>query len=920
MSASVPVGKYQISFESRGLRLQRIGESGPVVVTPLLMFTITEAGSPAAIFQIQRLVPAGTNAADFHGFTSQRLALYGRISAISDGIDALRVEMRVENAIDEMRVRVSAQLVLTGEADPRWLVPGVFYGNNRPPGSTRVYPTYSEINRDLRKLVSNNWTLRSDRAATPLVCAWTYGCMGYISTQGMFGRSAANPDGVGMSGLQFGSDEGQPTLGVDFPYRETPVKFSFCHEDKIEPEETFVVLPKATPMVTSFLVGVDQPDLHAHAKVIRHLYYADEKDNPPATAEVPMEVQEQIAHTGLLRWHFDSRQAALYESASFDRHFGRKGMYTERAHMHAGWLSGALPAYSLLYAGRESKHVESVNAGVAVLNKLAGTIAPAGTIFPAWTEENGWSCSFGPEDGTAHSRTVAEAVLFILRALGLEIKNNANHQQWYEAALSSLNYAMGAQREDGAFPCYYDLTTGRPTSFDGCGGLPWIAAFAAGSSLLQKPHFREVAIKAGDYYARFVRNGLLYGTVEDLNCVPTSDDCHWALIAYINLYELDRDTKWLSLAKKAADLALTWRFSYNVKFSRNTMLGRYGIATRGGDITSVASPATSCQGLISYREMTKLAHFAGDEYYQKRAEDARSFAQQLIVREDGHYNGREGMAVGLLFHTDWWQPKGMLLSLSNTMTGGLFKYAQIQHRLLRVSAHAVEEARDEHDANWLNDPVYFADADVPEEAGLGGIGGGLMSALGISDKTPLRTSRADVLKPAGAAAQAAPPTPALGQSGFFNLPGIPNPGAPSKEAPKLDPLAPAASSASSPRLPMGSQSRQDVPRPGSRDLAPGSRGSGSRSDVQIPGGMTERLGAILGLGGGPPSSTSNRRSSRGSLSGDHVPLPGAAKNEPAPLPNFSPPSGTGNPKPLAEQPRESDGRSDEEIEIKYKIF
>ncbi|HNM46218.1 MAG TPA: hypothetical protein PKH51_04300, partial [Candidatus Sumerlaeota bacterium] len=62
------------------------------------------------------------------------------------------------------------------------------------------------------------------------------------------------------------------------------------------------------------------------------------------------------------------------------------------------------------------------------------------------------------------------------------------------------------------------------------------------------------------------------------------------------------------------------------------------------------------------------------------------------------------------------------------------------------------------------------------------------------------------------------------------------------------------------------------------------------------------------------------RSSRGSLSGDHVPLPGAAKNEPAPLPNFSPPSGTGNPKPLAEQPRESDGRSDEEIEIKYKIF
>ncbi|MEO8376753.1 MAG: hypothetical protein ABI579_03715, partial [Candidatus Sumerlaeota bacterium] len=154
--APVQIGKYQLNFESRGLRIQRTGDDRPVLVTPLLTFTITEAGSPTAFFHIQRLVPSGPNAAEFHGFTSQRLALYGRITAISDGIEALQMEVRIENAVDDMRIRLSAQLVLTGEADPRWMVPGVFYGNNRPPGSTRVYPTYSEINRDLRKLVSNN--------------------------------------------------------------------------------------------------------------------------------------------------------------------------------------------------------------------------------------------------------------------------------------------------------------------------------------------------------------------------------------------------------------------------------------------------------------------------------------------------------------------------------------------------------------------------------------------------------------------------------------------------------------------------------------------------------------------------------------------------------------------------------------------
>lgn len=733
--APVRVGNYELTLDQKGIRIARIGDETPLVVTPVLTFSITEVGGQLTLFHIERIIAIAGGAAEFHGYTTQYLSLYGRIAASPSVPSGLLVTYRVENASEDMQLRTAAHLMLTGEADPRWMVPGFFYGNNRPPGCTRVHPTYSEINRDLRRLISNFWAIRSDRAAIPLVCAWTYGAFAWVATDGIFGHSRENPDGVGMTGLQFGSEEGQPTLAVEFPYREVPVKFSFCHEDKIEPEETFVMLPKVTPLSLEFELGFGQPDLHAYAEILRQLYYKMEKRHE-LNENVNGEAAEHLAHTGMLRWHFDGRQAALYESASFDRHFGRKGGYTDRTHMHAGWLSGALPAYGLLWAGRESMHVDSINAGTSVLNKFTSQVSPSGTIFPVWTEENGWACSFGPEEGTAHSRTVAEAILFLIRAVALEIKNDTNHVQWVDAAVSSLNYAMGAQREDGCFPSYYDLTTGRPTNYEGCGGLPWMAALAAGCALLQKPHYREVATRAGDYYSAFIRNATLYGTVEDLPSVPTSDDCHWALIAYITLYELDRDSKWLGLARKAADLALSWRFAYNVAFPKDSLLGIHGINTRGGDITSVASPGVGCQGLISYREMLMLALFTGDDYYRRRAEDARSFAHQLVVRADGQFNAREGMVAGLLFHTDWWQPKGMMLSLSNVMAAGLIKYSDMTHRSLRVTAKAVEDALEGEQVDFGEERVLYSDMEVESSAKPDAAltSGGLYEALGYAKR------------------------------------------------------------------------------------------------------------------------------------------------------------------------------------------
>ncbi len=651
-------------------------------VNPVLCMTVTEPDKAPMMFHIERLAPAAEGGLDFHGYFTDRIALDGNIVYRPD-LDGLEVTMQILNVSNDMNARFGTTLELTGEAEPRWMIPGLFYRDNKPEGCTRAYPTFHEFTRDPRQFISSHWSFRADRAATPLVCAWTYGCFAFFYTAECFGVTPDHPEGAGMASLVLAQEDGSPRLGAEFPYRESPVKYSFCQDDGAEAEETFLHLPKRVPLLVNFVVGFGVPDLHAYDKVLRAIYTKSGRFHQ-IRGRTSSEEAERNAHMGLLRWHYDQKNSVVYESSAFDKHFGKRGTHFDKTHMHAGGVGGALPAFVLLWGGREADHDVSIEAGVSIFNKLTSALSPAGTIFPVWTEEFGWSCSYGPEEGTAHSRTLAEAILFIIRAVRLELKHNQARGNWLEAAASTLTYAMAAQRPDGAFPSYFDLTTGRPTSYEGFAGAAWIAALVAGSTLLYQPHFRESATLAANYYMKMLQEEFLFGSVEEEPYVPTADDAHWAVISYLMLYEFDRDAKWLAMAKKAADLALTWRFTYNVTFSKYTMAGMMGMKTRGGCVSSVASPVTNASGLICYGEMLKLAALTGDKHYKDRADDTRLFATQLIAREDGDLNGRIGMTAGHVCHTDWTQPKGHVMSLSQSYACALVRYAELVRRSLDI--------------------------------------------------------------------------------------------------------------------------------------------------------------------------------------------------------------------------------------------
>jgi hypothetical protein len=357
---------------------------------------------------------------------------------------------------------------------------------------------------------------------------------------------------------------------------------------------------------------------------------------------VSVEDAAALAAHGLYRWHYKTDPPRLIETAAFDREAAR-----DRDAMHVSWISGAPYAYALLRHGRRVGNDDYVRAAEAVLDHIAGNLTPGGTYWSQWTLDRGWTTGWHPDDQRLHARTLADATLFMLRAGG----------RWEESARSNVDVARRTQREDGALPAAHHVETGDAVSWDGTAGLAWIPALVAAGEL-------EAARRAGEYYKQFAH---WHGAAEDVDLAPTSEDGYGAVMGYTALEDWDA-------AQRAADWMLTFRYTYDVAFSPNTLLGKYGFRTLGADQASPANQHLHAFGLVCLPEMVRLARATGDAYYLETTRQNLACFRQFIAREDGDFDAYRGMASERYYQTDCFQAKGMLLTVSHAWSVGMLLY------------------------------------------------------------------------------------------------------------------------------------------------------------------------------------------------------------------------------------------------------
>jgi hypothetical protein len=552
---------------------------------------------------------------------------------------------------------VRVELVLGATANPGWLIPGLFYGENRFAECTRLYPRWTPDRGDPARMESDAWSFRADRAATPAVFGWDgTGGAALVTTE---------TSALGESGLGLATVDGRPALRLHFPYREEPVTY---HGSPVPspadlPRYRWAPGERVTVRYSVHRLG---PDRHGYARVLRAVH-AETPALPEEAAWVSIVDAADLAAWGLYRWHYRPDPPVLLETAAFDRDaFGDRA---DRRAMHVSWVSGTPYAYALLRHGRRVGRADYVDAATGVLDHIADNLAPSGMFWGQWTPA-GWDTGWTGSPRKLHSRTVADAALFLLRATVHEGRSG-----WAGAVRSTVDVALAGQRADGAFPAGYDAVDGSPVGWVGTAGLAWVPVLVEGAAHLGEPAWLTAAIRAGRHYLSDVDAEFLCGAPEDVDLAPTSEDGYVAVMAYLLLHEADPEGGWLDVARRAAEWTLTFRYTYDVAFAPHTLLGAYRFRTRGADQASPANQHLHAFGLICHPELERLARHLDDSYLLASARENLACFRQFVAREDGDFNAYRGMVSERYYQTDCFQAKGMLLTLSHAWSAGVLLHA-----------------------------------------------------------------------------------------------------------------------------------------------------------------------------------------------------------------------------------------------------
>ncbi|WP_146820081.1 hypothetical protein, partial [Actinotalea fermentans] len=195
-----------------------------------------------------------------------------------------------------------------------------------------------------------------------------------------------------------------------------------------------------------------------------------------------------------------------------------------------------------------------------------------------------------------YTRTMCEAVLAVLLGYEEERKHGVGQPGWLSAGERFGTFLLATQRPDGSWYRGYSpdgepLTEpaewfGASSLEQGSGTMFPVPVLAALHRLTGREEYRAAALRAADYIARTYGPDVLYcGGLNDtaqLKSVKVdSTGVLFAMRSLITAYRLGGKPRHLEAAVRAAKVAASWMFLWDVPFSEETLLARAGFRTTG---------------------------------------------------------------------------------------------------------------------------------------------------------------------------------------------------------------------------------------------------------------------------------------------------------------------------------------------------
>lgn len=217
---------------------------------------------------------------------------------------------------------------------------------------------------------------------------------------------------------------------------------------------------------------------------------------------------------------------------------------------------------------------------------------------------------------------------------------------WLDYLVKSADWLVKVQNEDGSF--YRSYNYDGSMCMDSKANTPSIIRFLVEMYFVTKnEQYKETALKAGDWtYDNLYINMEYRGGTCDNQDILDKEAGIYALFAFLSLYDLNGDEKWVEASKGAADYVETYTYIWNfpvttnfptMPFNKNHISGQSHIVAGMG----AADVYMACGGYVYYR----LYLITGDEHY-------RDYAEFIYInsKQANDIDGSMGAAIPGLVH------------------------------------------------------------------------------------------------------------------------------------------------------------------------------------------------------------------------------------------------------------------------------
>ena len=307
--------------------------------------------------------------------------------------------------------------------------------------------------------------------------------------------------------------------------------------------------------------------------------------------------------------------------------------------------------YQLLRWGRLGSDAEAVRKGLGILEFWTNhTMTDAG--FPRlWVHLS----AHQPEPQPVWVRQIGDGLEAVLDAYVFEAKRGIRHGNWLNYCVRTADWLVKAQNADGSF--YRSYLDDGSCCMDSKASTQCVVRFLLQLYLVTKREgYLQTALRAGEWsWEHQYRQFEYRGGPCDTSDIMDKESGIYAMFAFISLYDVTGDPKWLEAACGAADYTETftfvWDFPVHIPypahpFNRHHISGQSNVSVgmAGGDIYMAACSFTYYRLwlLTGDRHYCDFAEFLNRNCKQANDVDGScGYRYAGLVNEGAHFSEQE---------------------------------------------------------------------------------------------------------------------------------------------------------------------------------------------------------------------------------------------------------------------------------------